>query len=98
MTEIESCSVMLCMPSFLSGRAVRSGRADRTVTRHLSQAGSYQVTAARPDHPNGRSDAASPKPTGPSKTPDRVSLTAGQTPGRPRHLNLHCSTETVLIG
>jgi hypothetical protein len=28
--------------------AVRSGRADRTVTRHLSQAGSYQVTPPDP--------------------------------------------------
>jgi hypothetical protein len=56
---------ILYLPSFRSERAIRSGRADRTVTRHLSRAGSYQVTLRRPDRPDGRSAAASPKPTGP---------------------------------
>jgi hypothetical protein len=42
-------------------RAAWSGRADKTVTRHLSQAGSCQVTPPYPTAPNGRSAAPSPK-------------------------------------
>ena len=60
----------LHVPSFRSGRAVRSGRADRTVTRHLLRTGSYQVTPPDPTAPYGRSTAAGPRPTGPPKTPE----------------------------
>src|SRR4051812_18963442 len=62
-------------------RAARPGRADRTVTRHLSQAGSYQVTTAR----TGRPDATDAAP-GPgidrsaSTTPNGVSFVVGQIP------------------
>src|SRR4051812_4946692 len=62
-------------------RAARPGRADRTVTRHLSQAGSYQVTTAR----TGRPDATDAAP-GPgidrsaSTTPNEVSFVVGQIP------------------
>src|SRR4051812_5876252 len=62
-------------------RAARPGRADRTVTRNLSQAGSYQVTTAR----TGRPDATDAAP-GPgidrsaSTTPKGVSFVVGQIP------------------
>src|SRR4051794_3781073 len=72
---------MLSIAVLSSERAARPGRADRTVTRHLSQAGSYQVTTAR----TGRPDATDAAP-GPgidrsaSTTPNGVSFVVGQIP------------------
>jgi hypothetical protein len=48
-TSVSWCFI-LYLPSFRSERAARSGRADTTVTRHLSRAGSYQLTR-RPTRP-----------------------------------------------
>src|SRR2546426_4737812 len=82
MTSVSWC-FMLCMTSFRSGRAVRSGRADRTVTRHLLRTGSYEVTPPDPTAPYEQSTAAGPQPTGPLNDTRRVSLCASQTPGQP---------------
>ena len=49
---------MLSIAVLSSERAARPGRADKTATRHLSQAGSYQVTTAR----TGRLDATDAAP------------------------------------
>src|SRR3954452_18476410 len=73
--------VMLSIAVLSCERAARPGRADRTVTRHLSQAGSYQVTTAR----TGRPDATDAAP-GPgidrsaATTPNGVSFVVGQIP------------------
>jgi len=46
-----SCRAMLPIPFPPRDRGGRPGRADTTVTRHLSAAGSYQVTNARTGRP-----------------------------------------------
>src|SRR4051812_28804517 len=51
---------MLSIAVLSSERAARPGRADRTVTRHLSQAGSYQVTTARTGRPDATDAAPGP--------------------------------------
>src|SRR4051794_16629657 len=51
---------MLSIAVLSSERAARPGRAGRTVTRHVSQAGSYQVTTAQTGRPTDRSAALGP--------------------------------------
>src|SRR4051812_4146765 len=51
---------MLSIAVLSSERAARPGRADKTVTRHVSQAGSYQVTTARTGRPDATDAALGP--------------------------------------
>src|SRR5256885_15699711 len=66
MTRLRSW-FMLCIPVPLGSAGQPVGWADTTVTRHLSQTGSYQVTL-RPSRPSltGPVVAARSRPTGPS--------------------------------
>ncbi len=57
---------MLVIAVLSSERAPRRGRADRTVTRHLSQAGSYEVTTAQTGRPMSATFGARTRSTGPS--------------------------------
>src|SRR3954454_13125639 len=52
--------VILSTAVLSSERAARPGRADRTVTRHVSQAGSYQVTTSRTGRPDATDAAPGP--------------------------------------
>src|SRR4051794_7380342 len=51
---------MLFMPSLLLSGRHRPGRADKTVTRHVSQAGSYEVTTAQTGRPGDHDGAKGP--------------------------------------
>src|SRR3954451_20365692 len=51
---------MLSIAVLSSERAARPGRADKTVTRKVSQAGSYQVTTARTGRPDATEAAPGP--------------------------------------
>ena len=79
------------MPSFLSGRAAWSGRADRTVTRHLDQ---VPIRSRRPTRPPIWGDRRRrPRPTGPSNDTHRGQFDGRSDPSRNAVNHLHCSTE-----